>query len=90
MQMMVEKVARFQLCHQLSWIWEGGVPPPPVVAKDTTSLHSEHSPREGARGATSVFLWEIELSAISHCDSQADHTDNSISRGCVPVRQQAS
>lgn len=45
---------------------------------------------EGARGATSVFLWEIELSVISHCDSQADHMDNSISRGCVPVRQQAS
>ena len=45
---------------------------------------------EGAKGATSVFLWEIELSVISHCDSQADHMDNSISRGCVPVRQQAS
>lgn len=44
---------------------------------------------EGARGATSMFLCEIELSVISHCDSQADHMDNSISRGCVPVRQQA-
>lgn len=60
-----------------------------MVAKDTASLHGEHT-GEGSRGGTSVCLWESELSIISHCDCQADHTDDSISRGCVPARQQAS
>lgn len=45
---------------------------------------------EGAEGASHVCLWEIELSVIIHCDSQADHMDNFINRGCVPVSQQAS
>lgn len=37
-----------------------------------------------------MFLWEIELSVISHCDRLADHTDTSVSGGRVPVRQPAS
>lgn len=56
-----------------------------MVAKDTAVLWAFAT--EGAGGVMSVFLWEVKLSVISHCDSQAGHMDKSISRGRVPVRQ---
>lgn len=51
----------------------------PVVAKDTANLRGERTEGDGTRGATSVSLWEIELSVIGGTGGQADRTDDSIS-----------
>lgn len=84
----VKRVVRFYRRHRRSWGWlsvggfEGS-----SVAKDTADLHSEHLQGK-APEQWCVFLWAIELSVISHCDSRAGHMDNSISKDRVPVRQQ--